>query len=121
MAQSRPALNAAGQAVGVLADDKVALLEPENPLRLHAECADAEVGAAVQERLPDVQAVAGWHVQLVAELAGEPDPPQHAVIDTGDLAGAHVHVGKGLVGQVHVLGDPLDQIAGLRPATFMLA
>src|SRR5215469_5928578 len=62
---------AAGQAVGVLPDDEVALFQPQDALRLHPERTRAKVGAALHERFPDVQPVCGWDMQLVAELPGE--------------------------------------------------
>src|SRR5215469_13241292 len=79
----QPGAEAPGQAVGVLADDEVALLQPQDPLGLDAERGRAQVPAVLQQRLPDVQPVAGRDVQLVAHLAGEADPPQHAVGDPG--------------------------------------
>src|SRR5580704_15762838 len=80
----KPRAEAAGQAVGVLADDKVALLKAQDALGLHPERRDPEVGAAVHQRLPDVQPVPGRDVQLVRQLAGEADPPQHAPVHPGD-------------------------------------
>src|SRR5690242_17264489 len=97
---------AAGQPVGILPDDEVALLQPQDALRLHPERRDPQVAAAVQQRLPDVQPVSGRDVQLVAELAGEPDPPQHAPVHPGHPAGPYLHVAERLVGQVHVFSDP---------------
>src|SRR5689334_11198890 len=97
---------AAGQPVGVLPDDEVTLLQPQDALRLHPERRDPQVAAAVHQRLPDVQPVGGRDVQLVAELAGEPDPPQHAPVHPGHPAGPHLHVAERLVGQVHAFGDP---------------
>ncbi len=92
----------------------MALLKAQDPLRLHAERGHAQVGPSGQQRFPDVQPVARRNVQLIAELAGEADPPEHAVADPGDPAGPDVHVGERLVGQVDALGDPLDQPAGGR-------
>src|SRR5712675_1644432 len=106
---------AAGQAVGVLTHDEVALLQPQDALGLHPERRDPQVGAAVHQRLPDVQPVAGRDVQLVAELAGEADPPQHAPVHPGDPAGPHLHVAERLVRQVDTLGDPRQQVPGFRP------
>src|SRR5215470_292883 len=59
-----PRAEAAGQAVGVLPHDQVALLQPQDALGLHPERPDPEVGAAVHQRLPDVQPVARRDVQL---------------------------------------------------------
>ena len=106
---------AAGQAVGVLAHDEVALLQAQDALGLHPERRDPQVGAAVHQRLPDVQPVPGRHVQLVRQLAGEADPPQHAPVHPGDPAGAHLHVAERLVRQVDLFGDPQQQLPGIRP------
>src|SRR5689334_22911398 len=97
---------AAGQPVGVLPDDKVALLQPQDALGLHPERRDPQVAAAVHQRLPDVQPVSGRDVQFVAELAGEPDPPQHAPVHPGHPAGPYLHVAERLVGQVGLFSDP---------------
>src|SRR5215472_16294056 len=51
----QPGAEAPGQAVGVLADDEVALLQPQDPLGLDAERGRAQVLAVLQQRLPDVQ------------------------------------------------------------------
>src|SRR5205823_5247228 len=64
--------------VGVLADDNVLLLETEDPLRLEPERLDAEVGAALEQRVPEVLAVQAREVELVAELADEADPEHQA-------------------------------------------
>src|SRR6185437_9245118 len=85
---------AAGQAVGVLPHDEVALLQPQDALGLHPERRDPEVGAAVHQRLRDVQPVARRDVQFVRQLAGEPDPPQHAPVHPGDPPGPHLHIAK---------------------------
>src|SRR5215472_2518758 len=103
-----------GQAVGVLANDEVAFLEPQYPLCLDPERSNAQVGALLKQGFPDVQAVARWDVEFVAELAREADPPEHAVVHAGDLADPHVHVAEGVIGQVDALGDPLHQLPGLR-------
>ena len=105
---------AAGQAVGVLSHDEVALLQPQDALGLHPERLDPEVGAAVHQRLPDVQPVARRDVQFVRQLAGEADPPQHAPVHPGDPARPHLHVAERLVCQVDILGDPRQQVPGRR-------
>src|SRR5689334_4761461 len=102
----KPRAEAAGQAVGVLPHNEVAFLQPQDALGLYPERRDPEVGAAVHQRLPDVQPVARRDVQLVRQLAGEPDPPQHAPVHPGDPPGPHLHVAEPLVGQVDTLGHP---------------
>src|SRR3546814_5961980 len=60
---------------------------------------DAELAAGFVERLPEVKSVAGGHVDLVADLAGEADteqPSRHAT----DSPARHRHVRKGVVRQV---------------------
>ena len=105
---------ALGQAVGVLPDDRVALLEAQDALRLDAEGAHAEVLAGGHQLLPHVQAVRGRHVDLEGQLAGEPDPPEHAVGDAGHGAGADAHVAEGL-GPRSTIGEPAEQLARAGP------
>src|SRR3546814_11798411 len=67
--------------VRVLTDDDVALLRAEHMHGLGAVRRDAELAAGFVERLPEVKSVAGGHVDLVADLAGEADteqPSRHA-------------------------------------------
>ncbi len=54
-----------GQAVGVLADDEVAFLQPQDALRFDTEGADVKFAAGGQHRFPDVAAVAGRAMDLV--------------------------------------------------------
>jgi hypothetical protein len=61
----------------------VHLLQAEHPLRLEPERPDAEVGPALEDRVPDVLAVRAREVDLVAELADEADP-QEQRRDAGD-------------------------------------
>ena len=81
------------RAVGLLADDDVALLGAQHVHRLGAVGRDAVCLAGLVERLPDGAAVARRHVDLEAELAGEADaeqPRRHAA----DLAlGARSYAG----------------------------
>src|SRR5207253_9952333 len=70
--------------VGVLADDDVLLLEPEDALRLETERLDPEIAAALEQRVPQMLAVRAREVQLVAELADEADA-QRETRDAGDL------------------------------------
>src|SRR3546814_2678555 len=62
--------------VRVLTDDDVALLRAEHMHGLGAVRRDAELAAGFVERLPEVKSVAGGHVDLVADLAGEADTEQ---------------------------------------------
>ena len=64
--------------VGVLADEDVHLLQAQHPLRLEAERADAVLGARLQHRVPEVLAVRGRVVDLVADLADEADAQDQA-------------------------------------------
>src|SRR5207245_1233481 len=59
--------------IRVLADEDVHLLEPENPLRFEPERTDVEIGAALEQRVPQVLAVRRREVELVAELADGAD------------------------------------------------
>ena len=82
------------RAVGLLADDDVALLGAQHMHRLGAVGRDAERLARGIDRLPDRAAVIGRHVDLEAELAGEADaeePRRHAA----DLALADAHMRHG--------------------------
>src|SRR5690242_17583744 len=65
-----------GKAVGVLPDNDVALLQPQDPLRLDAERTQARLLALLHNRIPDRSALGGRHVNLVAQLAHETDPEQ---------------------------------------------
>ena len=112
--QSRPAAIGLRDRVGVLTDDEVTLLEPHDPLSLEPEGSDPKVAPLLHERLPHLEAVAGRHMDLVAQLAREPDPPHQAVADTGDRPGSHVHVPEGLGRQVDIIHDSAQQITRLR-------
>src|SRR5439155_10469348 len=57
--------------VGVLADDDVHLLQPQDALRLEAKGADLELGPEREDRVPEVLGVGARDVDLVAELADE--------------------------------------------------
>src|ERR671912_672698 len=91
--------------VGVLAHDEVSLLQAQDALRLYAEGPNAEVGAALHERLPDVQPVGGRHVDLVAELAGEADAPHETVVHAVDTSGADPHIRECVWREVNALGQ----------------
>jgi len=84
----------------------VALLQSQDPLGLDAEGLDPEVLAVGQQRLPDMQRMAGRHVQLVGELTGEANPPDDAVRNACHGAAAHVEVRKCLGVEVDALGEP---------------
>src|SRR5262245_62067815 len=66
-----------GQAIGILTDDDMPLLEPHHALRLDPERLDAEGCARGRQRVPERFAQARRRVDLVAELADEADP-EHA-------------------------------------------
>ena len=55
-------------------DDHVALLEPQDALRLEPERLRVEVGGLLEDRVPDVLGERAREVELVAELADEADP-----------------------------------------------
>ena len=57
--------------VGLLADDRIALLSSEHVQRLCAIRGDAVRGAGRHDGLPEPPAVPGRHIQLVRQLAGE--------------------------------------------------
>ncbi len=80
------------RAVGVLADDDVALLGAQHVHRLGAVRRDAEALADIHQRFPNVPCLVA-HVDLVRELAGEADP-HHARRHAGDEALSHDMNGK---------------------------
>ena len=102
------------QAVGVLAHDEVPLLESHDALRLEAERLHTEIGALLEELLPDVHCVARGNVDLIGEFTGEADAPGDAVLNAGDRAPAHVHVGERRRVEIDVGGEPAEQLAGVR-------
>src|SRR5829696_7499633 len=102
--------------VGVLAYDKMSLLQAQDTLGLYAEGPYPQIRAVLQERLPHVQPVGGGHVDLVAELASKADAPHKAAFDAGDASLANPHVGKDLRREVHALGQAQEQLAGLGPS-----
>ena len=101
--------------VRVLPNDEVTFLQPHDPLRLDTERPDSEIGAGVEECLPHVQPVRGRNVDLVAQLAGETNPPHEAVGDAGHSGSAHMHVWERIVREVDALHHPADQFAALGP------
>jgi len=88
----------------------VALLQAQDALCFHAEGTGSQVRAPGEQRLPHVQSEARRHVQLVAQLTGEPDAQQHAFARPGDRTGAHLHVRERVGGQVDVVDHPGDQL-----------
>ena len=93
--------------VRVLADDDVTLLEPQDPLRLEPERRCLQVGALLEQRVPDVLGERAREVQLVAELADEANP-QRQRLDSGDRHLPGIEVGDALVREV-VVGDALHE------------
>src|SRR5262249_22265651 len=67
-----------GEAIRVLADDDVALLEAQHALGLDAEGPDAQRLSSFHEGVPHMLAEVRGHVDLVAELADEADAQQAA-------------------------------------------
>ena len=61
-----------------------------------------------------MQGVARRDVDLVRQLAGEPDPPDDAVLHPGDHARAHAEVREGVGTQVDALDEPLEQRPAVR-------
>ena len=101
------------EAVGVLADDDVALLETQHALRLDAEWLDAEGLAGLDQLVPQRFAHLRRAVDLVAELADEADA-QDAHRNAGERPRAHGHVGECLLREVDVGFDRADQVARAR-------
>src|SRR6185503_13007338 len=100
-----------GLRVRVLADDDVALLETEHPLRLEAE----RPRAARDERIPQVLAGRAREVELVPELPDEADA-QRERGDAGDVELLRVQVLEG-VGRyvVGVVDETPERGSRLRP------
>ena len=101
------------RAVGVLADDDVALLGAHHVHRLGAVGHDVVLLAGLPQLLPEGEAVAGGDVDLEAELAGEGDPEEPGG-EAGDGAFGDRHVREGLGGDVEALDEGLEELAGVR-------
>jgi hypothetical protein len=98
--------------VGVLPDEDVLLLQAQDPLRLEPERPAAEVGARLEERVPEVLTIGARAVQLVAKLADEADTQEQAW-DAGDAGALRVEVPERVVGEVEV-GEASEQVAHAR-------
>jgi hypothetical protein len=61
--------------------------------------------AGFPDRIPYMMRMVGWHVDLVAELAGEADT-EYTGRNTGGLPGAPGHERKGVGGEIDTLADP---------------
>src|SRR5215211_2255706 len=101
--------------VGILAHDEVALLHAQDALRLYAAGTYAQIRAALHERLPHMQPEGCGNVDLVAQLAGEPDTPHETVVHAGDASAADPHVREGVRREVHTLGQAQEKFPGIRP------
>src|SRR5262249_59743258 len=95
--------------VGVLTDDHVPLLETEHALRLEPEGGRA----GGDERIPEVLGRARRAVELVAELADEPDPEGQAG-DARDDELPSVEIAERVGRDVRV-GEPRESLARARP------
>src|ERR1700722_5296521 len=94
--------------VRIVARDDVQLLEPQNALRLDAKWGNAEIAAGIKQRIPQMLAVLGGKMQLVADLSDKTDPhEQHRY--PSDAAMGRVQVPKGLGGEIDV-AQPLQQL-----------
>ena len=105
-----------GQPIRILADDDMALLQPQHALGLDAEGLYASGAAGGHQRIPQRLALARRDMDLIAELADEPDAEQPGRY-AGDAAEAHAHVGEGLGPRStswQTLGQHLARAAGRR-------
>src|SRR5581483_9892573 len=64
------------QGVGVLADDEMALLQPQNALGLHAEGLQPKFRSCFYQGFPQVPAMRTRTMDLVAQFADEADAEQ---------------------------------------------
>src|SRR4029079_17261055 len=87
-----------GVEVGVLADDDVALLKPPQTQLAHPVRADVQIAARLQQRVPELGAAVAGVVQLVRELAHEPQPDR-AARNARDSQLAPAQVRERLVGE----------------------
>src|SRR5579862_22654 len=102
-----------GDAVGVLADDDVSLLEPQHALRLHTEGPDPVSTTRLVERAPQLSAVLRGRVDLIAQLAHEPDAHEAAGY-RGDERLAHAQIRECALLEIEARQCPQD-LARRRP------
>ncbi len=81
------------QAIGVLADDDVSLLQTQHSLGFDAERADAVALACFHQGVPHARRFSAGQVDFVTELADEADA-QQAASHAGDVGFAHAEIGK---------------------------
>ncbi len=101
-----------GQGIGVLTDDRVLLLEPQDALGFDTERADPELRTGRQDPIPEVGRLVGRHVQFVGQLPDEPDP-QDRGRDSGHERLASIEIAQALGRHVDV-GQPLQHVPGAR-------
>jgi hypothetical protein len=98
---AEPDLERIGFRVRVLSDEDVLLLQPEDPLRLQTERTDPVRLPGRDDLVPHVLPVHRRHVDLVPQLADEPDP-EHERRDTGHVHRRRRQVRDGLARDVGV-------------------
>src|SRR5699024_5144759 len=101
-----------GEAVGILTDNEVTALQPQNTLSFDTKWSNTQILAGFQQGFPDVQTIGSGHVNLVGELPGKSDAPQDGIGSPGDRAGADLHELERLRRQVDV-GQPGQQGTGM--------
>ena len=97
-------------AVGVLADDDVALLGAQHVHRLGSILHHVVLLPGGVDRLPHGGAEVGRHIDLESEFAGEAHAKQHHG-NAADAAAAHAHVRQGRRAQVDALHQRFEHAA----------
>ena len=98
-----------GVELGVLAHDDVALLQPQPEQGLQAVGPDAEVGARLEQGLPQLDRGVDAVVQLEAGLAGEGEPHEVAVDPRDGLVAVLEEAGR------VVDAEPAEELGRARP------
>ena len=102
-------LQAIGDAIGILADDEMALLETQHALGLDAKGFDAPCRSRRKQYAPQVQRMFGGHMYLVAQLANKADahqPARHA----GDAPVAQPEIRERSITKIDI-SEPLEHRA----------
>src|SRR5579863_1798354 len=103
------------RAVGVLADDDIALLGPHDMHRLGAIGAAVLLPDLAPRRLPDRSAIVRGNVDLVAQFPGEADTHQPR-LNAARARFPHAHVRKRFVRQIGALNERRSFRAPAGPA-----
>ena len=90
-----------GQAVGVLADDEMALFQAQQALRLHSEGAQPGGQAGIEQRPPNGLSGTGRHMDLKSQFTDEAYP-QQSRFESGNPPSTYRQVRKRLPGQVRI-------------------